>query len=335
MMWKNSVIEFDSFSDFYIIDILERLYRNKSFYMTPFFHTKINEKGKERLICSLTIRDRIIQKAINQNFLLPAFIPSLIYDNMASIKNRGIDRAVNRLICHLQKAYRNYGNNFYILKCDIKSYYDSISHERCLNLASKYKKDERIIQIFNILFRLYKYDSFIHNGEFVDFGIGLGGEVPQSFGIIYLNEFDHICKEKLFIPYYIRYADDIILIHNDKEYLKYCLFYLSDYLNSISLQFNRNKTMILNCTQGVKFLKFHFNISNSGKVFIIPDKKGIKREKKKLYKFYNLLEDERITFSDILQNYSSWKGYINKSNSYELINYMDQLFNELFINEWY
>ena len=33
-------------------------------------------------------------------------------------------------------------------------------------------------------------------------------------------------------------------------------------------------------------------------------------------------EDERIVFSDIFQSYSSWKGYISKSNSYEIINHM-------------
>ena len=49
----------------------------------------------------------------------------------------------------------------------------------------------------------------------------------------------------------------------------------------------------------------------------------------------NLLEDERIVFSDIFQSYSSWKGYISKSNSYEIINHMDQLFNELFIDNWH
>lgn len=45
----------------------------------------------------------------------------------------------------------------------------------------------------------------------------------QVLAITYLNELDHYIKEKLHIKYYVRYMDDGILIHEDKEYLEFCL----------------------------------------------------------------------------------------------------------------
>lgn len=45
----------------------------------------------------------------------------------------------------------------------------------------------------------------------------------QFLAILYLNELDHFIKEELKIKYYIRYMDDGLIIHEDKEYLKYCL----------------------------------------------------------------------------------------------------------------
>lgn len=45
----------------------------------------------------------------------------------------------------------------------------------------------------------------------------------QVIATFYLNELDHFIKDDLKIKSYVRYMDDGVLIHNDKEYLKYCL----------------------------------------------------------------------------------------------------------------
>ena len=45
----------------------------------------------------------------------------------------------------------------------------------------------------------------------------------QIFAIFYLNDIDHFIKEDLKIKYYIRYQDDFLRIHDDKQYLKKCL----------------------------------------------------------------------------------------------------------------
>ena len=84
-MWKDSMIDAVSWSDFYICELLEQL-SSGMIIISDFWHSIIYERGKERLLCSLKVMDRVEQKAINRNFLLPAFVPSLMRDNVASVK---------------------------------------------------------------------------------------------------------------------------------------------------------------------------------------------------------------------------------------------------------
>lgn len=53
--------------------------------------------------------------------------------------------------------------------------------------------------------------------------------------IIYLDGLNHFIKEHLHIKYYILYIDDEKLIHEDKEYLKYCKNKIEEYLNNLKL----------------------------------------------------------------------------------------------------
>lgn len=328
--WKDSVILFDAFSDYKIREILDKLYDN-TFFFDPLFHTKIYERGKERLICSLSIKDRIVQKCLNQNYILPMFRPKLIYDNCASLKGKGVDFALRRLKAHLQKAYNLYGNNFYIAKLDIKSYFDSIPHNYIFNIFERHTSDYRLLDMIAKILYQYQIDSWIHNGENVPFGIGLGGEVPQSMGILCLDELDHMFKEYYQIPYMVRYMDDIILIHQDYNYLSSVIYGASNYLNSLNMRFNENKTTILHSSQGVLFLKFHFYLGeNNREIYIKPYKKSIKREKRKLNKMSELYRNGEIeSWKDVLQSYYSYRGHINRGNSYNEVNILDQLIENL------
>ena len=324
-MWKDSMLAATIWSDFNFITLMDQLYSG-IIRISDFWHTIIFERGKERLLCSLKSLDRIEQKAINRNFLLPAFVPSIIRDNVASLEGRGMDDGLRRMTAHLQKAYHHYGTNFYISKADIHGYFDNIPHDHCLNMVASRTQDPILFGFFEQLFKKYKYDTMIHNGECIERGIGLGGEVPQTFGILCLNEYDHICKEMLQIPYYIRYMDDIIMIHPDKGYLAYCLQYLEEYLaTKLGLHYNKDKTVILPAKEGVKFLKFHFYIEDNGHVWLRHDRKSVRREKRKLTRMAKMVSTGELSREDFMQSFMSYRGHIKRGNTHELVNYLDQL----------
>ncbi len=70
----------------------------------------------------------------------------------------------------------------------------------------------------------------------------------QILAIFYLNGLDHFIKEKLHIKYYIRYQDDVILLSNDKCYLKYCLEEIKKFILDYGLVLN-DKTKIINVSK--------------------------------------------------------------------------------------
>ena len=76
-----------------------------------------------------------------------------------------------------------------------------------------------------------------------EIGLGLGSQVSQIMELLVLNELDHFIKERLHIKYYIRYMDDFILIHPDKEYLEYCLVEINKHIAALGLELNKKTTL--------------------------------------------------------------------------------------------
>ena len=74
-------------------------------------------------------------------------------------------------------------------------------------------------------------------------GLGLGSQISQIMELLVLNGLDHFIKERLHIKYYIRYMDDFILIHPDKNYLKYCLTEINKKIIELGLELNKKTTI--------------------------------------------------------------------------------------------
>ena len=75
----------------------------------------------------------------------------------------------------------------------------------------------------------------------------------QVLAIFYLNDMDHFIKEKLKIKYYVRYQDDFLLFHQSKEYLKFCLEKIEEFLEKENLKLNK-KSRIYKSTNNFVFL---------------------------------------------------------------------------------
>lgn len=53
-----------------------------------------------------------------------------------------------------------------------------------------------------------------------------GNYLSQYFANLYLSELDHLCKEELKCKSYYRYADDIVILSDDKDFLHKVLIYI-------------------------------------------------------------------------------------------------------------
>lgn len=319
--WKDSVAKFAMNAVVEISDlrseIIDMEYRMKE----PILF--IVHEPKERIIQSLIFRDKVFQKSLCDNILVPIFNKVFIYDNGASVKNKGYSFSINRLHAHLRKYYNDNerNNEGWILKCDIHHYFDSINHDILMDMVEEYLSDERLL--------FYLRDSIAMYGE-NNTGLGLGSQINQTFALLYLNKLDHFIKEKLHIKYYGRYMDDFYLLHSDKEYLKYCRDVIEEELTFVKLKLSEKKTQLFPIKHGLKFLGFTHNLTDTGKIYMKIDRTNVSRERRRLRKMRDLRLEGKISIEDICASYTSWKAHVKRGNSYYLLQKMDRYFLELF-----
>jgi hypothetical protein len=142
----------------------------------------------------------------------------------------------------------------WVLKCDIRKFFASIDHSILLLILRHRINDESVVWLFGEII-----GSF-HTNDRPGVGLPLGNLTSQLLVNIYMNEFDHFQKRELKATHYIRYADDFVILHSDREYLIDILPKISVYLEArLKLSLHPNKVSIRALSAGVDFLGWvHF-----------------------------------------------------------------------------
>jgi len=320
--WKESIQRFEFNAMRYALETRRKLLAGESVHK-GFMEFDLFERGKKRHIKSLHILERGVHAELCERVLIPLLSNSLIYDNGASQKGKGVHFALRRLICHLSRYYRvNKVNEGYALSIDFSKYFDSVDHDVLFGLLREKIKDKRILGLTEGFIKTF--------GE----GLGLGSQVSQICAIFYPNKLDHYIKEVLGIKYYARYMDDLYLIHRDREYLKYCLSKIIKFCEKLKITVNLKKTRIVKLSQGMVFLKGRYILLPSGKILRLPCRESSKRMRRKLDKFRKLLNSGKIGYKDISASYQSWRGnFRRRFNAYHRVRHIDKYYNDLFIWE--
>lgn len=314
--WKGATnrFEMNSLED---VAYLQHLLKKKIYTLGKYNIFAIHEP-KERIIKSISFKDKVVQRSLCDNVLEPIFERSLIYDNYACRKSKGVHAGIARTEEFYRKYYRKNGLDGWVLKCDIEKYFDSIDHDILKKIVRKHIFDEDVLWLLDIII-----DST--NSK----GLPIGNQTSQWFAILFLNEMDHFIKEKLRIKYYLRYMDDFVLIHHDKEYLKYCKQEIIKYLDGLKLKLN-HKSHVFPLRNGVDFLGFHIYLTESGKVIKKVRRDSKKRVKRKLKKFKEFYVSGERTKEQIEQSYKSWVAHASHGNCYHLIRNMNNRYEKIF-----
>lgn len=291
------------------------------------------ERGKLRNIMSVHFAERVPQKSLNQNALAPVLMNSIIYDNGASQRGKGTSFALRRMVTHLQRHYRKFGTEGYILLIDFSDYFNNIDHDVAKSIIDNAFEDEGI-KWLSFLFIDAHYEHNKKHGRDERKGLGLGSEINQTMAIMLPNAIDHYVKEVLKIKGYGRYMDDSYLIHESKEYLRYCLREICKKCKELKIEINMKKTRIVKLSRGFQFLKTHFWLTETGKVIKKPCHDAIVRQRRKMKRQKRLLDRGELSFEDIKCSYSSWRGSLQNKNARMAIRSMDKLFDSLFIDSW-
>lgn len=207
---------------------------------------------KPRNIHKALVRDRLLHHAIYR-VLYPYFDKKFISDSYSCRLNKGTHKAMNRFRDFSYKVSKNNTKQCWVLKCDIRKFFASIDQEILINILKKHIKDEDTIWLLEKV--IESFDSGVEGK-----GLPLGNLTSQLLVNVYMNEFDQYIKQKLKVKYYIRYADDFVLIHQNKQQLISSVRYIVRYLNNIlKLELHPNKVSIKTIASGVDFLGWvHF-----------------------------------------------------------------------------
>lgn len=313
---KKEIINFEINVYSNIYKVMKQMERRS--YKLGAYHNFYIYEPKERLIEALSYKDRVVIKCFCNNALIPKLDRLLINDNIACRKNKGTLYGIKRLEKFLKHEYIKHGDNdIYYLKCDIKKYFPSIDHQILLTLLNEvdFSTDEMwFIQ------KLIK-EQPTQTGK----GLTLGNQSSQWFALFYLNKIDRLIKEKLRIKGYVRYMDDMILIHSDKKYLQECKKEIEKYCKEkLKLELNE-KTQIGKVSNGIDFLGFRHILTRTGKV-ITKLRKSSKIRMKRHIKNLNKLYEKNLVDEDyILMRKNAYYAHILYSNEKKLIKTLHKL----------
>lgn len=283
---------------------------NKAYVVDNYKQFKIYEP-KERIIEALPYKDRVVLMALCSNIIEPKFEKRLIYDNVACRKGKGTYFGIKRLEKFLHCYYKKFGTNKgYVLKCDIRKYFQSINHEVLFNKLEKENFDKDELWILKLIIDSKNQETGI--------GLPIGNQTSQWFGLYYLDQIDRLIKEKLKIKYYVRYMDDMILVHNDKEYLKFCKAEIEKCANNnLKLELN-NKTQITTLKNGIDFLGFRHILTENGKVLRLLRGQAKIKLKKNMKLLSKLKQNNLVDEDYINSRLNAFNAHICHSNAKSL-----------------
>lgn len=306
-------------------------------------HLVINERGKRRDCHAIMIDARVIQGAICDSSITPLTQPSLIYDNPASTKGKGVDFARRREDRHLRRQIVEGGSDFYVLVYDFSGYFDSIRHSLCREKLRKAGQDEMLERLTMYFIKMYQAQDIsliadkeerrrrrdeLENDEAT--GATLGSQISQNMALVIPNDLDHAIKDRHSMKHYQRYMDDGN-VTGTKEELHSLRKVIAEMCDRLGLKLNQKKTHIIRARRGFTFLKVRYVVTETGRIIKTIAKSGIVRMRRKLKKFRKKVEQGQMSRRDVYNSFMSWYGTAKKvASTYRQRKRMLNLYNSLF-----
>ena len=268
----------------------------KTYVHSSYFAFNISDP-KPRNIHKASVRDRLLHHVIYRK-LYPFFDNTFISNSYSCRDNKGTHKAMKQFMCFSRKVSKNNTKTCWVLKCDIRKFFASIDQKTLRHILDRYIEDKDTISLLNIIIESF-YSTKIGKG------LPLGNLTSQLFVNIYMNEFDQFMKHKLKARYYIRYADDFVILSDNKSWLESILIEIGNYLTeTLGLRLHPNKVFIETLTSGVDFLGWvHF-----------PKHRVLRTATKK--KIFTKLNENNLI---------SYQGLLSHGNAYNLSEKLEEI----------
>lgn len=194
----------------------------------------------------------------------------------------------------------------YVLKADIRHYFDNVDHEVLINIIKSKVKDGKIMWLTRKILNNF-------GTEIKGKGMPLGNYTSQFFANVYLNELDYFVKHKLRAKYYIRYVDDFVILHRNKKRLECFRDKIVEFLKELKIELHPNKTDIISLQKGVTFLGYKLFYKHK-----ILRKRNRKYFLGKFDRYLKLYDEGIISDEQLIARLQGWFGYAQWANTYLL-----------------
>ncbi len=316
--WKPSIQIFQQNLTIELVKLLDELHSSRGFHTDGFIEFQICERGKMRNIKSVSIRERVVQRCFCDYYLIPLLTHNLIYDNGASLKNKGVTFTLDRLKKHLHNYYHKYNTNEgYILLYDFSNYFNSIDHEALYSKFDPLMLDEKCRKLFHHL-----VDAF------GDVGLGLGSQVSQVSAVAFPNKLDHYLQQYETSESSARYMDDGYVIFHSKQDAENCLIGFMKILDEYKITINKKKVKIVSLKNYFIFLKKRFRLTETGAVIVKLSRNNVAKHKRRINKLINMTHENKLDIKDVELAHKTWIGQLKRYKNQKSIYDADKTISE-------
>jgi len=197
-----------------------------------------------------TLRDRIVQGAVLQ-VIEPIFEREFATQSYGFRPGKGCKDALRRVDELLRSGQH------WVLDADLKSYFDTIPHERLMERVGEKVADGKVLNLIEGMLQAGVIDT-VEGWQATKQGSPQGAVISPLLSNIYLNGLDWKMARKGFEM--VRYADDFVVLCANQQEAQKALEEISQWVEENGLQLHPTKTRIVDASQrgGFDFLGYHF-----------------------------------------------------------------------------
>lgn len=317
--WKNSVQRFETHL-FSTTAKNRRQVLDGTWKADQYFHFTLCERGKVRPIDAPRIQDRQIHKVYTQQVLFPLYKPSMIYNNGASLKDKGFEFSKRMLREDLRRHYRHYGRDGWVILIDFRQFFPSVSHEELFKRHQRLIRDDRLRELGDNIVKTIP-------GEV---GLPLGVEPSQAEMIAFPSDMDNYIKCQLGMKGAGHYMDDYYIIVPPDRDPKEIMELVVRKSKELKLTVSPTKSKIVPLTKPFRYCKAKYTLTESGRVVVNGNRDSFKRARRKIKMFYRRVQSHEITYEDVWTSVNGMLAYFAGYNDHGRVLRLRRLFYAVF-----
>lgn len=279
------------------------------------FATHWIARPKPRMISAAPYRDRVLHHALMN--VLEAILDRYFHPHSyACRKGKGTHAAADR-VQRLLGRYRHF------VQFDIRKYFPSIDHEILKGQFRRLIKDTRVLWLMNLIVdnsnpQEPMAEYFLGDDLFAPHlrrrGLPIGNLTSQWFANWYLSGLDHFVTSRMGLGGYVRYCDDFIVLHDDREVLDQAAATVREYLATLRLRVHEGKIQVKPSRRGLTFVGYRLWAGHR-----LVRKSNVREFRRRVRWMRRAYAAGLIGWDDIKPRLASWVGHARQADSQRLL----------------